>query len=41
MEERYKKLIIEMLVFFDESDELFLKRIYTLVKIHLEKRRKH
>lgn len=35
--EEYKNLIIQMLQKFDESDHLFMKQIYTLVKKHLER----
>ncbi len=35
--EEYKKIINQMFQYFDESDNLFMKQIYTLVKRHLEK----
>lgn len=36
-----KKLIIEMLECLDESDNTFLRQIYTLIKKHLERKRGH
>lgn len=38
--EEYKKIIDQMFQHFDETDNLFMKRIYTLVKLHLEKKRR-
>ncbi len=35
-----KQLIIEMVKRIDESDEKFLRQLYTILKRHLE-RRKH
>ncbi len=34
----YKKLIIEMLEYLDETDFAFLQKIYTLIKKHLERK---
>ncbi len=37
-EEGYKKLIVEMLENLNESDIIFLRQIYTLIKKHIEKK---
>lgn len=37
----YKKIIIEMLNYLDDSDITFLKKIYTLIKRHIERGRGH
>lgn len=37
----YKKLVIQMLDYLDESDNYFLWQIYTLIKKHLERKRGH
>lgn len=34
----YKKLVIQMLNYLDESDDRFLQQIYTLIKKHLERK---
>ena len=39
--EEYKKLIIQILQSFDDSDYLFAKQIYTIVKRHLDKKGRH
>ena len=39
--EDYKKLITQMVQNLEESDYLFLKQIYTIVKKHLDKRGRH
>ena len=39
--EEYVNLIIQMLKAFDESDNLFLRQIYTLVKKHMERKGGH
>lgn len=39
--EEYKKIIIEMLNYLNDSDIVFLKQIYTLIKKHLERKRGH
>ncbi len=36
-----KKIIMEMLEYFDESDLIFLRQIYTLINRHLERKRRH
>lgn len=36
--EEYKSIIIQMFQKLDESDYLFLRQIYTLVKKHLERK---
>ena len=36
--EDYKKIIIEMLDHLNESDAIFLRQIYTLIKKHMEKK---
>lgn len=38
--EGYTKIIIEMLNHLDESDITFLSQIYTLIKKHLERKRR-
>lgn len=38
--DEYKKIINQMFQEFDESDNLFMNQIYTLVKKHLEKKGK-
>lgn len=38
--DEYKKIIDQMFKEFDESDNLFMNQIYTLVKKHLEKKGK-
>lgn len=35
-----KKIIIEMLEYLDESDIIFLRQIYTLIKKHIERKRR-
>ncbi len=37
--EEYKKIIIEMLNYLDDSDIAFLRKIYTLIKRHIERER--
>lgn len=39
--EEYKKIIVEMLDYLNDSDIVFLKQIYTLIKKHLERKRGH
>lgn len=39
--EKYIELIIQMLQTFTEPDNLFIKQIYTLIKKHIERKRKH
>lgn len=39
--EEYKKIIVEMLNYLDDSDIVFLKKIYTLIKKHIERKRGH
>lgn len=42
MKEVSKQLIIEMVKRIDDSDEKFLRQIYTILKRHLERaQRKH
>ncbi len=36
-----KKVIIKMLENLDESDIFFLRQIYTLMKRHIERKRRH
>lgn len=36
---KYKDAIIKLLEQIDESDELFLRQIYTIIKKHIEKKR--
>ena len=36
--EKLISYIIEMFQHFDESDNLFLKQVYTIVKKHLERK---
>ena len=38
MEMDYKNLIIEMLEYLDESDIIFLRQIFTLIKKHIERK---
>lgn len=35
----YKKIIIELIEKLEESDERFLKQLYTIIKKHLGKER--
>ncbi len=37
--EEYKSVIVKMLQKLDESDHLFLRQIYTIMKKHLERKR--
>lgn len=37
--EEYKKIIVEMLNYLNDSDIVFLKQVYTLIKKHLERKR--
>lgn len=39
--EEYKKIIVEMLNYLNDSDIVFLKQIYTLIKKHIERKRGH
>lgn len=39
--EEYKSIIIQMFQKMDESDCIFMKQIYTIVKKHLEKKGRH
>ena len=39
--EEYKKIIVEMLDYLNDSDIVFLKQICTLIKKHLERNRGH
>ena len=39
--EECKKIIVEMLGYLDESDVLFLRQIYTLLKKHLARKWGH
>lgn len=34
----YKKIIIELVEKLEESDERFLKQLYTIIKKHLERK---
>ncbi len=34
----YKKIIIEFMEKLEESDERFLKQLYTIIKKHLERK---
>ena len=37
----YKRRVIELLEKIEEDDIIFLKRIYTIIKRHIEKRESH
>ncbi len=39
--EEYKSVIVKMLQKLDESDYLFLRQIYTIMKKHLERKGRH
>lgn len=39
--EKYIKLIVQMLQTLTESDNLFIKQIYILIKKHTERKRRH
>lgn len=34
----YKKIIIELIEKLEESDERFLKQLYTIIKKHIERK---
>lgn len=41
MKNSYKTAIYKMLNNIDDTDEKFLKQLYTLIKKHLERKRRH